>query len=79
MAEQKKAIARIEIEPAENGGHTVTHRYKPRPMYRGGRHGLTTDYPEAETHVFGPEDHKKMLTHVAKHLGAKPEPDEDGE
>jgi hypothetical protein len=29
------------------------------------------DRPKSEEHTFGPEDHHKMLKHVAKHLGLK--------
>lgn len=63
---KKKEIRRISIEPAENGGHTVTHEYK--PMQREGRHGLQESYVEPEHHVFGPEEGHEMLAHVANHL-----------
>ena len=62
----KKEIRRIEIEPAENGGHTVTHHYK--EMQREGKHGIQSSYVEPEHHVFGPEDGHEMLAHVANHL-----------
>ena len=62
----KKEIRSIEIEPAENGGHTVTHRYK--DMQRDGKHGMVSNYIEPEHHVFGPEDGHEMLAHVANHL-----------
>ncbi len=62
----KKEIRRIEIEPAENGGHTVTHHY--REIQRDGKHGMVSNYIEPEHHVFGPEDGHEMLAHVANHL-----------
>lgn len=62
----KKEIRRIEIEPAENGGHTVTHHHK--PMQRTGRHGMVENYIEPENHVFGPGEGHAMLAHVANHL-----------
>ena len=62
----KKEIRRIVIEPAENGGHTVTHEYK--PMQREGKHGVQENYVEPEHHVFGADEGHKMLAHVANHL-----------
>jgi len=47
----KKEIRRMVIEPAENGGHTVSHEYK--PIQREGRHGMSESYLEPEKHVFG--------------------------
>jgi hypothetical protein len=71
MAEPKHEIASIEITPAENGGHTVKHRFKSKPTYRkGGREaGMGMSYQEPEEHVFGKAEGKKMLAHVGKHLG----------
>ena len=62
-----KEIHRIEIEPAENGGHTVTHHFK--PTEKPGK-GLSYDYdrPRSETHVFGKGEGHEMLAHVANHL-----------
>ena len=72
----KKEIRRIEIEPAENGGHTVTHRYS--DMQREGRHGIQSSYVEPETHVFGADEGHKMLAHLANHLSI-PEHEESEE
>ena len=72
----KKEIRRISIEPAENGGHTVTHEY--HPMRREGRHGMQESYVEPEKHVFGKDEGHEMLAHVANHL-AIPEPNEPDE
>ena len=69
----KKQIRSIEIEPAENGGHTVTHRHK--EMQREGKHGIQSSYIEPEHHVFGSDEGHKMLAHVANAL-AIPEHDE---
>jgi hypothetical protein len=71
MAEGKHEIASIEISPAENGGHTVKHRFKTKPTYkRGGPHaGMSDMYREPEEHVFGKGQDKAMLAHVGKHLG----------
>jgi hypothetical protein len=72
----KKEMRRMEIEPAENGGHTVTHHY--REMQREGKHGIQTSYVEPEHHVFGADEGHDMLAHVANHL-AIPEPNEPDE
>ena len=61
-----KEIRRIEIEPAENGGHTVTHHYK--EATREGKHGVQMSYVEPEQHVFGAREGHAMLAHVANHL-----------
>lgn len=65
-----KKLRSIEIEPAENGGHTVTHRYREQPTHSG-KSGMSMSYVEPEQHVFGPEDGHKMLAHVANHLKIK--------
>ena len=67
MAKREKEIRRIEIEPAENGGHTVTHHFKERPTHSS-KHGMGMEYTAPEQHVFGPEDGHLMLAHVANHL-----------
>lgn len=66
-----KEVRSIEVEKAENGGHTVTHRFQ---------HQSEGPYHEAETHVFGKSEHAKLLSHLSKHLGIKAEaPDADEE
>lgn len=72
----KKELRRIEITPAENGGHTVEHNYKPQAKNTP-RNGMSMEYQEPESHVFGPKDHEKMLLHVANALGLKPSGKED--
>ena len=62
----KKEIRRMIIEPAENGGHTVSHDYK--PIQREGRHGMSESYVEPDKHVFGADQGHEMLAHVANHL-----------
>ena len=41
----KKEIRRIEIEPAKNGGHTVTHHYRDMPMHSS-KSGVGMSYQE---------------------------------
>lgn len=65
-----KQIRRISIEPAETGGHTVEHRYKDKPSHSK-KNGMSMQYVEPETFVFGKDEDEKMLGHVAKHLGLK--------
>ena len=73
MAKEKREIRRMEIEPAENGGHTVTHHYKEMPMRSSKAHSgvMPRAYHEPEHHVFGPEDGHEMLAHIANHLHIK--------
>lgn len=63
----KKKIRSIEIEPAENGGHTVTHRHKDMPSHSS-KNGMGSMYVEPETHVFGAGQGHEMLAHVANAL-----------
>lgn len=58
----KHEIRRMEIEPAENGGHMVTHYMKESPS-KGGM-----AYQEPEKHVFGADEGHDMLAHIANHL-----------
>lgn len=67
MAEKKREIRRMEIEPAENGGHTVTHHYKEQP-HHSSKSGMGMQYVEPEHHVFGAEEGHEMLAHIANHL-----------
>jgi hypothetical protein len=64
-----KEIRSIEVEKAENGGTTVTHRFQ---------HQSEGPYHESETHVFGASENKKLMSHLSEHLGIKTEsPDEE--
>jgi hypothetical protein len=69
----EKQIRRMEIEPADNGGHTVQHSYKSQPVNRKGSMagGMDMDYPKPESFVFGSGDGEKLVAHVVKHLGIK--------
>ncbi len=62
-----KEIRWVEIEPAENGGHTVTHHYKEMPTHSS-KSGMGSSYVEPEAYVFGADEGHKMLAHVANTL-----------
>lgn len=74
-------LDRLEIRPAENGGHTVRHEFKRKVANRKGgmNGGLYMDRPEPEEHTFGPDDGEQVMAHVSKalglHRGAKPKPE----
>jgi hypothetical protein len=69
-----KELSRIEIEPAENGGHTVTHHHKEAARKDSKSHsGVSMVYHEPEHHVFGKDEGHEMLAHIANHLEI-PEP-----
>lgn len=59
----KMDIRRMEIEPAENGGHMVTHYMKEQPSKNG-----MMPYQEPEEHVFGADEGHDMLAHIANQL-----------
>lgn len=68
-----KQMRSLEIEKAENGGHTVTHRFQ---------HESDGPYHESEQHVFGASESKKLMAHLTDNLGIKagaPEEEADGE
>lgn len=65
--QETKSIRRIEIEPAQNGGHTVTHHFKDTASHSG-KDGMQMRYHNPESHVFGPKDGHAMLAHVANQL-----------
>ena len=69
-AKAPKEIRSIEVEKAENGGHTVTHRFQ---------HGTDGPYHEAETHVFGKSEGSKLMVHLTEHLGIKDGEKEEGD
>jgi hypothetical protein len=71
MKAPKHTISRMVITPAENGGHSVEHNYKPEPTIRSGsmRGGFDSGYVEPTTHAFGKGEHQKMFDHIAEHLG----------
>lgn len=79
-----KHLHRLEIEPAENGGHVVRHHHREISKNNKSHSGISV-YSEPETHVFGPDEGHEMLAHVANHLHiAEPkeeerEDDEDNE
>ena len=63
-------IERMEIRPAENGGHVVTHHMKAKMGRDSKSHsGMSMGYSEPEMHVFGKDEGHEMLAHVANHLG----------
>jgi len=64
-----KAIRRIEVEPAENGGHTVTHHFKEEKVKdRHSHSGVSVGYVEPEHHVFGKDEGHEMIAHIANTL-----------
>ena len=63
----KKELRKLEIEPAENGGHHVTHNYKDMPTHSS-KSGLGSAYVEPDHHDFGADEGHKMLAHVANAL-----------
>jgi len=70
-----KKMERMEIMPAENGGHTITHQMKRSVSSK--RMGYMTMAPESETNTFGPGEHDAVIAHVAKHLGLQKEEEGD--
>jgi hypothetical protein len=56
-------LARLEIEPADNGGFTVTHHIKPKKTKS--KDGFSpSEYQEPKRNVFS--THEEMIAHVGK-------------
>lgn len=73
-------LKRMEIDPAENGGHTVTHHKKEKMVRdRGAHSGMSMGYQEPERHVFGSGEGHEMLAHVANHLGIQEKDEKDND
>ena len=60
-----KQLERIEIQPAENGGHVVTHHYARKPS---GKSQAFYMGEEPEKHVFGKGEHRELVAHVTSAL-----------
>jgi len=72
----KHHLLKIEIKPAENGGHTVTHHMEAKMGRDHKSHsGMGYMPPEEEHHVFGKHEGHHMLAHVANHLGISEKPE----
>ena len=54
-------LQRMEIEPADNGGFTVTHHMKSKPSKKKNE---PSHYEEPKKHVFS--SHAEMIHHVSK-------------
>lgn len=57
------SLRRVTLEPADNGGYTVTH--EPKPVK--GKGDAPNDYPSDKKHVFG--DAKSAHAHLSKLMG----------
>ena len=77
-----KHIVKIEIRPAKNGGHIVTHHFHERPEHMAMMEG----HARPEEHAF--DDHEDMMDHVEEMTGktmnttnggAKEKREEDGD
>lgn len=66
MSKAEKKIRRMEIEPAKNGGHTITHVYH---RMQGAKSGAFDAYPDDDKHVFGPDQCEDAIAHIRGHLG----------
>ena len=66
----KNQLDALRIQPTLNGGHLVTHTFRPRLTLRPGAMagGLSVDRPPAETHSFKPEEGDRLRSHIAEAL-----------
>lgn len=69
---KRSSVRRIEIHPADNGGHTVETSFHPKKTKSQAFH----EYEEPKKAVFGKNQHEEMIDHVREHLGI---PDDGGE
>lgn len=52
-----RKFSHLEVRPAKNGGHTVTHHFESDGM----------QYHKPQDHVFGADEGDMALSHIAKH------------
>jgi hypothetical protein len=69
---ERSRVRRIEIHPADNGGHTVETSFHPKETTSA----AFSEYEEPKKAVFGKNQHEEMIDHVRQHLGI---PDDGGE
>lgn len=62
------SVSRMEVEPADNGGYTVTTHFKSNKN-GASRFSGPSDYKEPHKGVFTHIDH--AIDHIKKHLGGK--------
>jgi hypothetical protein len=62
-----KELRSIEVEKAENGGHTVSHRFN----------SGDGPYREPESHVFGKSEGAKLMAHLKEHLSINAKDEEE--
>ena len=62
------SVSRMEVEPADNGGYTVTTHFKSN-RNTAARYAGPSDYKEPHKGVFTHIDH--AIDHIKKHLGGK--------
>jgi len=63
-------LHRMEIEPSENKGLTITHIM---PMKPASKSGAFMEREPEKKFTFGPEQHQEALQHMQTHLGMKTE------
>lgn len=65
----KNKLHHIEIHPADNG-HTVESHFE---RVSKGKSNAFYEMPPVEKHVFGNDEHEKMLNHISSVLNVKHE------
>jgi hypothetical protein len=71
--EERSRVRRIEIHPADNGGHTVETSFHPKKT----KSHAFSEYEEPKKAVFGKNQHEEMIDHVRGHLGIPDGGDEE--
>jgi hypothetical protein len=67
--EAPKVLHHIEVKEAENGGHVVSHHFENKGM----------GYHDPEEHVFGADEGKQAMEHIASAANIKGEPADEEE
>ncbi len=69
----KGTLHHIEIEPAANGGFTITHHCRPTAVHTKGTmfSGLDMHAPETKVHMFEKREHAELTAHLAEALALR--------
>jgi hypothetical protein len=69
----KGTLHHIEIEPAANGGFTITHHCRPTAGHTKGTmfSGLDMHAPETKVHMFEKREHAELTAHLAEALALR--------
>jgi len=76
----KHQLSELSITPGENGGHVITHHFRPAIAHKRGAAsgGMSMAHIPSKQHIFGKGEGSQVLAHIAAALGMKQAAAEEG-